>query len=41
MTVSLALWDNWSTIHRGIFDFGQAHRLMHRVSFNADWQPSA
>lgn len=37
---SLALWDNWSTIHRGIFDFGQAHRLMHRVSFNADWRPS-
>ena len=36
---SLALWDNYSTLHRGIFDFGQAHRLMHRVSFNGDWQP--
>ena len=21
----------------GIFDFGQQHRLMHRVSFNTDW----
>jgi taurine dioxygenase len=37
---SLALWDNYSTLHRGIFDFGQAHRLMHRVSFNAEWLPS-
>lgn len=34
---TLALWDNYSTLHRGIFDFGQAHRLMHRVSFNTDW----
>ena len=34
---TLALWDNYSTLHRGIFDFGQAHRLMHRVSFNAAW----
>jgi alpha-ketoglutarate-dependent taurine dioxygenase len=34
---SLALWDNYSTLHRGIFDFGQAHRLMHRVSFNTGW----
>jgi len=37
---SVALWDNFSTIHRGIFDFGQAHRLMHRVSFNTPWIPS-
>ncbi|NND55042.1 MAG: taurine dioxygenase [Gammaproteobacteria bacterium] len=36
---SLALWDNFSTIHRGIFDFGQQHRLMHRVSFNTPWKP--
>lgn len=36
---SLVLWDNYSTLHRGIFDFGQARRLMHRVSFNGDWQP--
>jgi len=36
---SLVLWDNYSTVHRGIFDFGQAHRLMHRVSFNGDWVP--
>jgi taurine dioxygenase len=34
---SLVLWDNFSTLHRGIFDFGQSHRLMHRVSFNTDW----
>jgi len=37
---SLALWDNFSTLHRGIFDFGQQHRLMHRVSFNTPWTPS-
>lgn len=37
---SLALWDNFSTLHRGIFDFGQNHRLMHRVSFNTPWTPS-
>ena len=37
---SLALWDNFSTLHRGIFDFGQGHRLMHRVSFNTPWIPS-
>jgi len=36
---SLALWDNFSTLHRGIFDFGQGHRLMHRVSFNTPWTP--
>jgi taurine dioxygenase len=34
---SLVLWDNFSTLHRGIFDFGQSHRLMHRVSFNTEW----
>ena len=34
---SLVLWDNYSTLHRGIFDFGQQHRLMHRVSFNTEW----
>lgn len=33
---TVALWDNYSTLHRGIFDFGQQHRLMHRVSFNTD-----
>lgn len=37
---SLALWDNFSTLHRGIFDFGQGHRLMHRVSFNTPWTPT-
>ncbi|MBT8442443.1 MAG: TauD/TfdA family dioxygenase [Gammaproteobacteria bacterium] len=35
---SLVLWDNFSTLHRGIFDFGQQHRLMHRVSFNTEWR---
>jgi taurine dioxygenase len=34
---SLVLWDNFSTLHRGIFDFGRQHRLMHRVSFNTEW----
>jgi len=37
---SLALWDNYSTIHRGIFAFGQGHRLMHRVSFHDHWRPA-
>jgi taurine dioxygenase len=37
---SLVLWDNYSTIHRGIFDFGMTHRLMHRVSFHDGWVPS-
>jgi taurine dioxygenase len=37
---SLVLWDNFSTLHRGIFDFGQSHRLMHRVSFNTPWKPA-
>jgi taurine dioxygenase len=37
---SLALWDNYSTIHRGIFDFGRSHRLMHRVSFHDHWRPA-
>jgi taurine dioxygenase len=37
---SLALWDNYATIHRGIFDFGMSHRLMHRVSFHDGWQPA-
>jgi taurine dioxygenase len=37
---TLALWDNYSTLHRGIFDFGRTRRLMHRVSFNTDWLAS-
>jgi len=37
---SLALWDNYATIHRGIFDFGECHRLMHRVSFHDGWTPA-
>ena len=38
---SLVLWDNYATIHRGIFDFGMTHRLMHRVSFHDGWRVSA
>ena len=37
---SAALWDNYSTVHRGIFDFGMSHRLMHRVSFHDGWRPA-
>ena len=37
---SLVVWDNYSTIHRGIFDFGEHHRLMHRVSFHDGWRPA-
>ena len=37
---SLAIWDNFSTLHRGIFDFGMGHRKMHRVSFNTPWKPA-
>jgi taurine dioxygenase len=37
---SLVLWDNFSTLHRGIFDFGTQQRLMHRVSFNTPWKPA-
>ncbi len=36
---SVAFWDNRSTIHKGVFDFGDAHRLMHRVSINDDQRP--
>jgi len=37
---SVAFWDNRCTAHKGIFDFGQAHRLMHRVSIDGDDRPS-
>ena len=37
---SIAFWDNRCTAHKGIFDFGQAHRLMHRVAIQGATAPS-
>jgi len=37
---SIAFWDNRCTAHKGIFDFGQAHRLMHRVAVQGETVPS-
>ena len=37
---SVAFWDNRCTAHRGIFDFGQSHRLMHRVAIQGESAPS-
>ena len=37
---SVAFWDNRCTAHRGIFDFGEAHRLMHRVAIQGETIPS-
>jgi taurine dioxygenase len=37
---SVAFWDNRCTAHRGIFDFGQSHRLMHRVAIQGESVPS-
>ena len=37
---SVAFWDNRCTAHKGIFDFGQAHRLMHRVAVQGETVPS-
>ncbi len=36
---SVAFWDNRCTIHKGVFDFGDRHRLMHRVSIDDDRPP--
>ena len=36
---SVAFWDNRCTIHKGVFDFGDRHRLMHRVSIDDDQPP--
>ena len=36
---SVAFWDNRCTIHKGVFDFGDQKRLMHRVSIEDDQSP--
>ena len=33
---AVAFWDNRSTLHYAAHDFGQAHRLMHRVTLKGD-----
>jgi len=33
---TLAFWDNRATMHFGIYDYGDAHRLMHRVTLAGD-----
>ena len=36
---SVAFWDNRCTAHKGIFDFGQEYRLMHRVAIQGETKP--
>ncbi len=36
---SIAVWDNRSTTHKGVMDFGDQHRLMHRVTILGDQRP--
>jgi alpha-ketoglutarate-dependent taurine dioxygenase len=33
---SVAMWDNRTTMHYGIYDYGDARRLMHRVTLRGD-----
>lgn len=33
---TVAIWDNRSTIHYGVADYGAAHRLLHRVTVGED-----
>jgi taurine dioxygenase len=33
---TLAFWDNRATMHFGIYDFGEARRVMHRVTLRGD-----
>jgi taurine dioxygenase len=33
---TLAFWDNRATMHFGIYDYGDARRLMHRVTLRGD-----
>jgi taurine dioxygenase len=32
----LAFWDNRATMHYGVRDYGDAHRVMHRVTLRGD-----
>lgn len=32
----VAIWDNRCTQHKALFDYGDAHRIMHRVTVNGD-----
>ena len=38
---SVAFWDNRCTAHKGVMDFGDAYRLMHRVGIKGDAEPAA
>jgi taurine dioxygenase len=33
---TVAIWDNRSTVHYGVSDYGDQHRLLHRVTFGED-----
>ncbi|MCK0870047.1 taurine dioxygenase [Acinetobacter pittii] len=32
----IAIWDNRCTQHKALFDYGDAHRIMHRATINGD-----
>jgi len=33
---TLAVWDNRATVHYAVSDYGDQHRLLHRVTFGED-----
>lgn len=33
---TVAIWDNRSTVHYGVADYGAQHRLLHRITFGED-----
>ena len=35
-TGDVAIWDNRCTQHKAMFDYGDAHRIMHRATINGD-----